>query len=327
MSGTSLLEVKDLSVEIMSRRGTVQALAGVSLSVNKGEIVGIVGESGCGKSTLCFSIARALPQNSRAKGSVRLDGENLMEKSEREMQAVRGRKLTMLLQNPMMSLDPVFTVGSQLTELLAHVTKTPAGQRQEKAIDLLRNVRIPAPDERINNYPHQMSGGMRQRVATAMATAASPLLLLADEPTTALDVTVQDQILGLFREIRDLTGCAIVIVTHDLGVVRRLCDRVVVMYAGHVVEQAIVEEIFDTPRHPYTQALIATLPKLSDTRERLPTIEGKLPDLTRPQPGCPFVSRCSAAMDICHSQHPPRVVSTGGHEVFCHLHTPEAVRP
>ena len=323
---TALLEVDNLTVEIMSRRGTVRALSGITLTVNKGEIVGIVGESGCGKSTLCFSIARSLPSNSRANGAIRLEGSDLMAKSEREMRDVRGKQLTMILQNPMMSLDPVFTVGSQLEELLEHVTKTPAAERADKAVGLLRRVQIPAPERRVHNFPHQMSGGMRQRVATAMATAATPSLLLADEPTTALDVTVQDQILALFREIRDLTGCAIVLVTHDLGVVRRLCDRVVVMYAGYVVEQAEVEDLFESPQHPYTRALIATLPRLSETRDRLPTIEGKLPDMTRPQSGCPFVTRCVSAMDICSQALPPRVTTDTGREVFCHLYAPEVAR-
>lgn len=325
LSKNKLLEVENLSVEIMSRRGKVRALSGVNLSVEKGEIVGIVGESGCGKSTLCFSIARSLPQNARAHGAVRLHGDDLMQKSEREMREVRGRELTMVLQNPMMSLDPVFTVGDQLVELLEHVTQTPRKERENKAVDLLRRVQIPAPDRRIHNYPHQMSGGMRQRVVTAMATAATPSLLLADEPTTALDVTVQDQILALFREIRDVTGCAIILVTHDLGVVRRLCDRVIVMYAGHVVEQASVEELFESPKHPYTQALIATLPRLNETRDRLPTIEGKLPDLTKPPSGCPFVSRCAYAMDICSSQMPAHASPVPRREVLCHLHTAEAV--
>jgi peptide/nickel transport system ATP-binding protein len=316
-----LLEIENLHVEIASRRGSVRALAGVNLSVNQGEIVGVVGESGCGKSTLCFAIARSLSSNSRARGSIRLRGDDLMKKSEHEMRAVRGRDVAMILQNPMMSLDPVFTVGSQLTELLDHVTGTPADQRRDKAIDLLRQVQIPAPESRFGNYPHQLSGGMRQRVVTAMATSARPSLLLADEPTTALDVTVQDQILALFREIRDVVGCAVVMVTHDLGVVRRLCDRVVVMYAGHVVEQASVEELFSSPKHPYTQALIATLPRLGEERERLPTIEGRLPDLTEPQMGCPFANRCPAVMNICATVVPPHVPLGAGREVMCHLHT------
>jgi peptide/nickel transport system ATP-binding protein len=327
MAAQTLLEVEDLHVEIPSRRGNVRALDGVSLTVGKGEIVGVVGESGCGKSTLCFSIARALPPHARASGSIRLSGEDLLKKTEKEMQQVRGRDLTMVLQNPMMSLDPVFTVGSQLSDILKYVTHTPAGERRDEAIRLLRQVQIAAPDKRVDNYPHQLSGGMRQRVATAMATAARPSLVLADEPTTALDVTVQDQILGLFREIRELTGCAFVMVTHDLGVVRRLCDRVVVMYAGNVVEQARVEELFSAPRHPYTQALIAALPKLGGSPRRLPTIEGRLPDLTKPQAGCTFASRCPAVMDICHTRRPPRTLTPDGREVLCHLYAAEGSRP
>lgn len=320
MAQGPLLEVDNLRVEIASRRGKVQALAGVSLTVSKGEIVGVVGESGCGKSTLCFAIARALSPNSHATGSIRLKGEELMTKSEREMQKVRGRDLAMILQNPMMSLDPVFTIGTQLTELLEHVADTPRREQREAAIDLLRQVQIPAPESRLGNYPHQLSGGMRQRVVTAMATAARPSLILADEPTTALDVTVQDQILALFREIRDIMGCAVVLVTHDLGVVRRLCDRVIVMYAGRAVEQATVDDLFSSPKHPYTQALIATLPRLGQVKRRLPTIEGRLPDLTVPQLGCPFVDRCPSAMSICANTPPPRVALAEGGEVFCHLY-------
>jgi len=326
MTPSPLLEVENLRVEIASRRGNVQALAGVNLSVGQGEIVGVVGESGCGKSTLCFAIARALSSNSTATGSIRLRGDDLMQKSEREMRQVRGRDLAMILQNPMMSLDPVFTIGSQLIELLEHVTGTPRAERRGKAVDMLRQVQIPAPESRIGNYPHQLSGGMRQRVVTAMATAARPALILADEPTTALDVTVQDQILALFREIRDLMGCAVVLVTHDLGVVRRLCDRVVVMYAGHVVEQATVEELFAAPKHPYTRALIATLPRLGQTLARLPTIEGRLPDLTDPPKGCPFASRCPDAMPVCWTALPARQGLEGGREVMCHLYAAEPVR-
>lgn len=320
MQPQPLLEIEDLRVEIASRRGNVRALSGVSLSVAKGEIVGVVGESGCGKSTLCFAIARALSTNSHATGSIRLKGEELMDKSEREMRAVRGRDLAMILQNPMMSLDPVFTIGGQLIELLEHVAKIPRSAQRETAIDLLRQVQIPAPESRLGNYPHQLSGGMRQRVVTAMATAARPSLILADEPTTALDVTVQDQILALFREIRDIMGCAVVLVTHDLGVVRRLCDRVIVMYAGNVVEQATVTDLFASPKHPYTRALIATLPRLGQVNRRLPTIEGRLPDLTAPQPGCPFVDRCPSAMKVCATVVPPRVALPEGGEVFCHLY-------
>jgi oligopeptide/dipeptide ABC transporter ATP-binding protein len=315
-----LLEVDNLRVEIASRRGNVQALDGVSLQVAKGEIVGVVGESGCGKSTLCFAIARALSANSSATGSIRLRGEELMTKSERQMREVRGRDLAMILQNPMMSLDPVFTIGTQLIELLNHVAGTPRREQRETAIDLLRQVQIPAAESRLGNYPHQLSGGMRHRVVTAMATSSRPALILADEPTTALDVTVQDQILALFREIRDVMGCAIVLVTHDLGVVRRLCDRVVVMYAGHVVEQAAVEDLFRAPKHPYTQALIATLPRLGQVNSRLPTIEGRLPDLTQPQPGCPFVDRCPSAMSVCANTRPRRTALPEGGEVYCHLY-------
>jgi peptide/nickel transport system ATP-binding protein len=319
-TGQPLLEVRDLSVNFGSRRGAVRALDGVSLTIGAGEIVGIAGESGSGKSTLCYAIARSLPFNATLEGSVKLGGRELLALSERQMRAVRGRELSMILQNPMMSLDPVFRIGDQLRDLLKHVTDTPSADRYKRSVELLREVQIPAPEERLRAYPHEMSGGMRQRVVTAMATAARPGLVLADEPTTALDVTIQDQILALFREIRDKTGCAIAIVSHDLGVLRRLCDRVVIMYAGRIAEQAAVEDLFQRPAHPYTRALIDALPKLGERRRRLPTIEGQPTNLLHRPPGCAFADRCAHVMPVCRARR-PRLVSLGNSQVAaCHLH-------
>ncbi len=320
MDRRPLLEVRDLSVTFGSRRGPVRALDSVSLTIGEGEIVGIAGESGSGKSTLCYAIARSLPFNAHLDGSVKLSGRELLTLSERQMRSVRGRELSMILQNPMMSLDPVFRIGDQLGDLLKYVTGTRASERRQRSIELLREVQIPAAEERLKVYPHEMSGGMRQRVVTAMATAARPRLVLADEPTTALDVTIQDQILALFRDIRDKTGCAIAVVSHDLGLIRRLCDRVVVMYAGRVAEQGRVEDLFERPAHPYTKALIDALPKLGESRRRLPTIEGQPPNLLHRPPGCAFSDRCAFVMPRCRVERPRLITLPNSQQVACHLH-------
>lgn len=315
-----VLEVRDLRVSFRSRRGAVKAVDGVSFSLLPGEILGIVGESGCGKSTLCSSLVRLLPDNADVSGTVRFRGENLVEKSEQEMHAIRGRDITMILQNPMTAMDPLFTVGSQFDEILRHNADMPYKTRRQRALEMMGLVHIPSPAERLLSYPHQMSGGMKQRILTAMATALKPGLLLADEPTTALDVTIQEQILRLLAEIRDMLGTAIVLVTHDLAIVRRLTDRVVIMYAGRAVETGETETIFAEPKHPYTQALLASIPRIGQTGNRLTAIEGTIPDLTSLPPGCAFAPRCCAAMSRCSSDDPVEISVGGRRTVRCWLH-------
>jgi oligopeptide/dipeptide ABC transporter ATP-binding protein len=318
----NLLEVEDLRTYLPSRRGLVRAVDGVSFAVRQGEIIGVVGESGCGKSTLCASLVRLLPRGAQVSGRILFRGEDLLQKTPGEMRALRGRDITMILQNPMTALDPVFTIGSQLREVLKFNSSLGPRERRARAVEMLRQVHIPSPEERLDNYPHQMSGGMKQRVLTAMATGLKPALLLADEPTTALDVTIQEQILGLLAEIRDRLGTAIILVTHDLGVVRRLCDRVLIMYAGRVVETGATATIFRAPQHPYTQALLASIPKMGDERRRLQAIEGTIPDLTRLPPGCSFAPRCPHAMPRCRAEYPEVFPAEGG-SVRCWLHAPE----
>ena len=318
-----VLEVEDLRTWLPSKRGVVKAVDGVSFAVRPAEIVGVVGESGCGKSTLCLSLVRLLPKGTETQGSIRFRGQDLLRMPPDEVRRLRGRDITMILQNPMTSLDPVFTVGSQLREVLKVNSPLSLQERAARAVQMLRQVRIPSPEERLHNYPHQMSGGMKQRVLTAMATALKPTLLLADEPTTALDVTIQEQILGLLAEIRDRLGTAIILVTHDLGIVRRLCDRVLIMYAGRVVETGSTADIFAAPQHPYTQALLASIPRIGDERPRLQTIEGVIPDLSRLPPGCSFEPRCPHAMPRCRAEYPP-AFDAGGSVARCWLHAPVA---
>ncbi|MCA8927875.1 MAG: ABC transporter ATP-binding protein [Alphaproteobacteria bacterium] len=300
-----ILELRNLTVRFRTKRGSVPAVDGVSFAMAPGEILGIVGESGCGKSTLCTAITGLLPHNAEVGGEIVFRGENLLQKSAREMRDLRGRDITMVLQNPMTALDPVFSVGSQLREILHYNADMPSRERESRALQMLQQVHIPEPKRRLENFPHQMSGGMKQRVLTAMATALNPTLLLADEPTTALDVTIQEQILRLLVEIRETLGTGIVMVTHDLGVVRRLCDRVVIMYAGRAVETGETEAIFANPQHPYTAALLASIPRIGMTRDRLTAIRGQIPDLRHLPPGCAFAPRCPEAMARCNDAYPP----------------------
>jgi len=317
---TSVLDVRNLDVRFRTRRGPVQAVDGVSFSLAPGEILGVVGESGCGKSTLCTSLVRLLPDNADVTGSIRFRGEELLEKTPAEMREIRGRHITMVLQNPMTAMDPLFTVGNQLDEVLRHNSSMTAEERGRRAMEMLRLVHIPSPVERLRSYPHQMSGGMKQRVLTAMATALKPGLLLADEPTTALDVTIQEQILRLLAEIRATLGTAIILVTHDLGIVRRLTDRVVIMYAGRAVETGETEAIFTDPKHPYTRALLASIPRIGQTARRLTAIEGQIPDLANLPPGCAFAPRCPSAMPDCTNAFPPSFDTGAGRTARCWLH-------
>lgn len=316
-----VLEIDDLNITLKSRRGPLRAVRGVSLAIMPGEIVGLVGESASGKSTLCFSIVRMLPPSAQVSGRILFKGEDLIAKSDKEMRALRGREITMVQQNPMTALDPVFTVGNQMREVLAHNSGLSARERASRTIELLRQVHIPAPETRVDNYPHQMSGGMKQRVITAMATALNPSLLLADEPTTALDVSIQEQILRLFSEIRDRLNTAMIVVTHDLGVVRRLCDRIFVMYAGTIVESGETEAIFRKPEHPYTRALIESIPLLGADVTALRDIGGQPPDLTHPIPGCAFEPRCDKAFEPCSREFPVQHLVDERHQARCWLHT------
>jgi len=299
-----VLDVRNLRVSFRSRRGAVKAVDGVNFTLYPGEILGIVGESGCGKSTLCSSLVRLLPDNADLSGEIRFRGDDLVTKSDRDMRAIRGRDITMILQNPMTAMDPLFTVGSQFDEILRYNASMPQRARWERALEMLGLVHIPSPAERLASFPHQMSGGMKQRILTAMATALKPGLLLADEPTTALDVTIQEQILRLLAEIRDTLGTAIILVTHDLGIVRRLTDRVVIMYAGRAVETGETEASFTNPQHPYTRALLASIPRIGHTGDRLTAIEGTIPDLTNLPPGCAFAPRCASVMPRCTAEDP-----------------------
>ncbi len=315
-----VLDVRDLRVSFRSRRGAVKAVDGVNFTLYPGEILGIVGESGCGKSTLCSSLVRLLPDNAELSGEIRFRGEDLVTKSARDMRAIRGRDITMILQNPMTAMDPLFTIGSQFDEILRHNASMTPRARWDRALEMLGLVQIPSPTERLASYPHQMSGGMKQRILTAMATALKPGLLLADEPTTALDVTIQEQILRLLAEIRDTLGTAIILVTHDLGIVRRLTDRVVIMYAGRAVETGETEAIFTEPQHPYTRALLASIPRIGHTGNRLTAIDGTIPDLTNLPAGCAFAPRCTSAMPRCSVEDPVAQTVGPDRTARCWLH-------
>lgn len=316
--GEYLLEVQDLKTYFKVRAGRVRAVDGVSFNVRPGERIGVVGESGCGKSVTALSIMRLLPKpaGEQAGGSILFEDEDLLGLSEGSMRKVRGGKIGMIFQDPMTCLNPTMTIGKQIAEsLIIHLKLTPAEARQ-RTIHLLEQVGIPAAEERFSSYPHQFSGGMRQRVMIAIALACNPKLLIADEPTTALDVTVQAQILELINSICEEFGTAVIMITHDLGVVAGMTDRVVVMYAGKVVETAPTDELFAQPRHPYTLGLLASLPRLDEDRpEQLKTIEGAPPDLLNPPPGCPFMPRCAFAHAICRTMPPLEPIAGQSHHI------------
>jgi len=297
-----ILEVEDLKTHFFTRSGVVKAVDGISFQVGRGETLGIVGESGSGKSMTAWSILGLVPQPAGriVGGKITYLGEDLLEKNESEMRDIRGKGICMVMQDPLTSLNPVFTIGNQLLESLRMDSKESKPTLMQKAAQLLANVRIPAPESRLSVFPHQMSGGMRQRVVGAIAMARSPNLLIADEPTTSLDATIQLQYLRLLKEIQAETGTAILFITHDFGVVARMCDRVAVMYAGKIVEQASVLELFDNPQHPYTEALLKSVPNLNDDVDFLPSIEGQPPTLDDLPEGCAFAPRCPHAFDKCN---------------------------
>ncbi|OUS74313.1 peptide ABC transporter ATP-binding protein [Paenibacillus sp. MY03] len=303
----TLLEVKNLSVSFDVYGGEVQAIRDISFDVKEGESVAIVGESGSGKSVTAQSIMRLNPSPpSRIKnGSVKFDGQELLTLSEKEMQTVRGNKIGMIFQDPMTSLNPTLTVGAQITEGLIKHQNVSKSQATARAIEMLHLVGIPNPEQRIKQYPHQFSGGMRQRVMIAIALACNPKLLIADEPTTALDVTIQAQIMSVMKDLQQKMGTSIILITHDLGVVADVCDRVIVMYAGRIVETGTKWEIFQNPQHPYTRGLLRSLPRLDQKKdEPLIPIPGTPPDLIKPPAGCSFCARCDEAMKVCVDNDP-----------------------
>ena len=315
-----LLEVKDLETEFKVKRGTVKAVNGVSFEVDKGEILAVVGESGSGKSVTSLSVMGLIRDPGRvAGGEILFNGENLLKKSTKEMQAVRGDKISMIFQEPMTSLNPVYRVKDQIMETILTHTTMNKKEALKRAIEMLDLVGIPAPEQRVNDYPHQMSGGMRQRVMIAMALACDPELLIADEPTTDLDVTIQAQILDLINRLREKLGMAVLLITHDLGVVAETADKVVVMYCGRVVEQATVEQLFTKPLHPYTQGLLDSIPKMDEDRERLYMIKGIVPDPIHLPKGCSFADRCDKCMEKCREHMPKLSVTEDGRKVRCFL--------
>lgn len=322
----TLLEVKDLRTYFFTKRGVVKAVDGVNFSLKKGETLGLVGESGCGKTITCLSLVRLVPQPAGriVGGRMIFEGEDLLRKSEKEMRLIRGSKISMILQDPMTSLNPVFTIGEQVAEPIRLHQLLRGTKVWEKVKEMLRLVRIPSAETRIREYPHQMSGGMRQRIVGAIALSCQPKLLIADEPTTALDVTIQAQFLRLLKEIQQNFELSMILITHDLGVVSRVCDKVAVMYAGKIVETAEIRELFNNPSHPYTIALMSSLPNIDRKREMLQTIEGQPPDLSNLPPGCAFAVRCPNRMEICSGRYPPEVGVGDGHYVSCWLSTPEA---
>jgi len=314
-----LLAVADLRVVFEGDRGSrTEAVSGASFSLDSGRTLGLVGESGCGKSVTALSIMRLLPKaGTRVSGSVVFEGRDLAALSERQMRDLRGNRLAMIFQEPMTSLNPSFTVGDQIGEALVRHRGIGPRLARAAAIEMLDRVRIPSPAQRVDDYPHKLSGGMRQRVMIAMALACSPALLIADEPTTALDVTIQAQILDLLAKLRDETGAAIILITHDMGVVAEICDDVAVMYAGEIVEQAPVARLLERPEHPYTVGLLGSMPHLGARRERLATIAGSVPSLAEAFAGCRFSGRCPFADARCHDEAPPLAAIAPGHVSRC----------
>ena len=323
MSG--LLDVSGLSTQYVGARGTrvTRAVDDVSFSLEAGKTLGIVGESGSGKTTLALTLMRLLPPAARiAAGSIRFEGEELLSKSEKQMRALRGKRMAMILQDPMASLNPLFTVGDQIGETLRAHEATPRRAAWTKARDLLTSVNIAAPERRVREYPHELSGGMRQRVVGAIAISCGPKLLIADEPTTSLDVTIQAQYLKLLGEIQRQHGLALIFITHNLGIVARMCDQVAVMYAGRLVEAGPVRSIFNQPAHPYTRALIESIPKFGDAAERLTAIEGQPPDPSALPPGCAFHPRCPFVVDRCRAEAPPESQVAVQHRTRCWVAAP-----
>ena len=318
MQNEPILSVEDLQTHFFNLSGVVKAVDGISFQLRPGETLGIVGESGSGKSMTAWSILGLVPKPAGriVGGRILYRGENLLEKSDAAMRQIRGKGICMVMQDPSTSLNPVFTVGNQIYETLSMDSRQSRGRLQQRAIEILNSVRIPAPERRIAAFPHQMSGGMRQRVVGAIAMSRGPDVLIADEPTTSLDATIQLQYLSLLKEIQARTGAAIIFITHDFGIVARMCDRVAVMYAGKIVEQADVIQLFDNPSHPYTEALLRSVPNLEDETDFLPSIEGQPPSLDDLPSGCSFAPRCPYVFDRCE-EYPPEFDIEPGHIARC----------
>ncbi|WP_404443544.1 ABC transporter ATP-binding protein [Sutcliffiella horikoshii] len=324
-----VLQVKNLHVSFTTYGGEVKAVRGVSFDLHKGETLAIVGESGCGKSVTSQSIMRLIPEppGRITQGSVLFKGKDLTKVSEPEMRKIRGADISMIFQDPMTALNPTLTVGDQIMEGIIQHKKVSKAEAKKQAVDMLNLVGIPSPTERLKQYPHQFSGGMRQRIVIAMALVCQPEVLIADEPTTALDVTIQAQILNLFKDIQKKTGVSIIIITHDLGVVAQVADRVAVMYAGKIVESGNRREIFYRGEHPYTKGLLNSVPRLDLEDEELVPIIGSPPDLFSPPTGCAFAARCEYAMEVCERVYPMKTTLSEEHHVDCWLQDPRAPKP
>ena len=316
--GEKLLDVKNLKTYFFTDEGIAKAVDDISFDINYGETVGLVGESGCGKSVTSLSIMRLLKAHT-LEGQILLEGGDLMKMSNAQLAKLRGKDIGMIFQDPMTSLDPVFTIGYQMRETILKHHKMTKAEANELAVSLFTQVGIPDPEATLRRYPHELSGGQRQRVMIAMAMTCDTKLLIADEPTTALDVTIQAQILNLMRKIKEEKGNSILIITHDLGVVAELCDRVIVMYCGKIVESGNVRQIFNDPQHPYTKALLASIPSLELEQDRLSTIHGVVPSITALPTGCRFHPRCEMACDVCKSEYPEMKEVADGHFAACHF--------
>ena len=314
-----LLDVRSLSTYFITEEGVVRAVENVSFEIQPGEILSLVGESGCGKSVTGLSILRLLPipPGRIASGEILFDGKNLLQLEEKEMEGVRGNEISMIFQEPMTSLNPVFTIGDQIVEAILLHQGLDKGEARKSTIEMLDRVKIPDPESRIDAYPHQLSGGMRQRAMIAMALSCQPKLLIADEPTTALDVTIQAQVLRLLKEIQREMGMAVMLITHDLGVVAEIADRVAVMYAGRIVEVASIEAIFGQMRHPYTKGLLHSIPQLQEKRTRLNAIPGQVPNPLNLPVGCKFHPRCYLMIEDCKKEEPPLIQVNGDHFSRC----------
>ncbi|MED1793116.1 ABC transporter ATP-binding protein [Brevibacillus nitrificans] len=318
---TAMLTIDNLRTSFLQSGKKLTVIEGVSFTVEPGETVGVVGESGCGKSVTSMSIMQLLGKNVEMSGSIRFQDKELLSLSDKEMQKIRGNQIAMIFQEPMTSLNPLHSIGKQISEPLRRHLGLSKQAAKERAIELLKLVGIPRADEIISDFPHQLSGGMRQRVMIAMAMACEPKLLIADEPTTALDVTIQAQILELMKKVRDEQGTSIMLITHDLGVVAEMCHRVIVMYAGQIVEEADVKGLFDDPKHPYTRGLLKSMPSVNVNQERLDAIPGSVPLQSEMPRGCRFAPRCAQVMDICHQKNPELLAVSESQKCRCWLYS------